>query len=170
MLEQQYMITEEDADSFVTDPRTILAKLAANLHVNITEAVTYGLSNLLPQMVGQQLTVRTREEAAEADFFSAWPKLNNEAGRTTVQQLGRAWRATNPGAKPEEFKRAVGAMAMVALQLPLDELIGQTQSAAPAVQTPPPAPAAPGGAAPLPAKAGPTNIFSQFAEEFIAEG
>lgn len=167
-LEQRYALSEDDSDMFISDPGKVVPKLAANLHLGVTEAVTYGLMNVLPQLFDQFLAQREQNSKDEQEFFGKWPTLNTEQGRAQVKSIGQAWRAANPSAPKEEFIRSVGAMASIALQIPIP---GITEAAPlPASNTPPPAPAAPGGAAPLPPKAASTNLFAQIAEEDLREG
>lgn len=163
-LERQYQFSEDDAEMLISSPEKVLPKAMAAMHANLLEAMTYGLMQQLPQVVGHVLEQRQAVQSAEQKFFSRWDKLNTPQGRQMVQRMGAAWRQVNPTASEDEFITQVGAAVSVALGVP-----PSTEPSTPpaAVHRPPP-PAAPGGSTPVPKPSQPTNAFAQLAEEFLS--
>ncbi|XAI96496.1 lipid binding protein [Microcystis phage Mel-JY34] len=163
-LVQRYALSEEMAERALTDPGAVLPELAADLQLNVTEAVTYGVMSTLPQILDQLLAQRESRVQGESAFFGKWKELNTDQGRKAVQTFGQAFRQLYPNASPEEFIEKVGATAM--LSLGLNPTRGDTPAAPAAVPAPPP-PAAPGGASPLPGRKTETNKFTILAEELL---
>ncbi len=165
-LVQRYALNEEMAEKALTDPGSVLPELAADLQLNVTEAVTYGIMSILPQILESHLKQREVTQQGEAAFFGKWQDLNTPQGRQAVQQFGAAFRNLNPKATAQEFIEKVGAAAM--LSLGLNPGVQEAPPSVPTANLPPP-PAAPGGASPLPRPAGSTNKFAVLAEELISD-
>lgn len=165
-LVQRYALNEEMAEKALTDPGSVLPELAADLQLNVTEAVTYGIMSILPQILEQHLKQREVTQQGEAAFFGKWKDLNTPQGRQAAQQFGAAFRNLNPKASAQEFIEKVGAAAM--LSLGLNPGVQEAPPSVPTANLPPP-PAAPGGASPLPRPAGSTNKFAVLAEELISD-
>lgn len=163
-LVQRYALNEEMAEKALTDPGSVLPELAADLQLNVTEAVTYGIMSTLPQILDQILKQRESTGKSEEAFFGKWKELNSEQGRMAVQHFGQAFRQINPKAPAEEFSEKVGAAAMLSLGLNPQ---GAAPPSPPAQVPAPPPPAAPGGASPLPGRKAETNKFSILAEELL---
>lgn len=162
-LVQRYALSEEMAEKALTEPGAVLPELAADLQLNVTEAVTYGIMSILPQILEQHLATRETTAKSESAFFGKWKELNNEQGRRAVQSFGQAFRQLYPNATAEEFIEKVGASAMLSLGLnPQPQATPE-----PVVVPAPPPPAAPGGASPLPGRKTETNKFTILAEELL---
>jgi hypothetical protein len=167
-LVQRYALNEEMAEKALTDPGSVLPELAADLQLNVTEAVTYGIMSILPQILEQHLKQREVTTQSEQAFFGRWKDLDSPRGRQAVQQFGQAYRQLNPTAPAQEFIEKVGAAAMLSLGLNPGGAVPAANSSVESVAPPPP-PAAPGGATPLPRAPASSNKFAVLAEELLTD-
>lgn len=172
-LTEQFKMTEEQEEVFATDPGTVLAKMAADLYLDLYDSMMAGIQQQMPTYVATILQQQNAQTRAEQAFFKAWPQLAKPEYRATIDRISDAYRAQNKSAKPEDAIREIGAQAWVALKLPLDELLALTQpkgngKAAPeptaVVEHVPAGTGAARGNAPAPRR---LNEYEQFAEEFI---
>jgi len=174
-LEEQFQLTEDQADALVTDPNTVLPQMLAKMYLDVYTNVMQGMQQQLPQMVHgvvQNSEVQARGKAA---FHEAWPQLAKAEYSQTVERIGEAYKQMNPKATREEFIQEVGAQAWVALRLPLDELLAHTQAApvpiadpkVTTLRTPAAAGSVPAaGKAPVQKQ---SNAFESLADEFLDE-
>jgi hypothetical protein len=166
-------LTEEVARGLLVEPEKHLPALLAQAQVDTMDAVMQHIYGSLPQLIQNLTQQSTHAQAAEQEFYSAWPALNNPANpqfKQVVESAIRTYRTLNPKAPKEEIVRAAGLQAMITLRLPLPaELFAPQPPAAPA--TPPSfAHAAPSAAAPVPAAPGSnSNPFVLLNQEFDHE-
>ena len=81
----------------------------------------------LPKLIANVQAQQNSQRETEEKFFQRWPALRNHAA--DLMRVAATYRAHNPTASPEQFIEEAGAMAMVALRLPVQA----PAAAAPAV-------------------------------------
>jgi hypothetical protein len=110
----------------------------------------------------------TRNAAAQAEFYKAWPSLKGYDKQ--VLQVGALFRQLNPNATPQEAIERIGKVVHEALGIAIPAP-GAAAPASPAVPAAPAKPAAPfrpaggSGASPAPAPSG--NEFEAMAEAML---
>lgn len=131
-LEKAYALPADQATALLTEPETVLPKLAAKLHQEVMANVLAMVQAQLPQAVDSITTAKVRESEAKTEFYSAWPELRGYEQQ--VLAAGAMFRQINPSAPKETAIQAIGQLAMQAL--------GLSRSAPQAQPTTPPAPQA----------------------------
>jgi len=174
-LRESFTWTEEQETQFQENPGAVMSEMAADLFLDIYDSVSQGLQAQMPGMVQGILRQQESVQAAEKQFYGAWPQLAKAEYRETVDRIATTYRQQFPTTDNETAITEIGAQAWVALRLPLDELVALTQktppSAAAPVITPTHVPASAGNtvqAAHAPAKA-PMNEFEQLATELLLD-
>lgn len=162
-----YKLTDEEAENLQVSPETELPRLAAQLHMNMIEALHFGLQQQLPYMIEQVTAVKSEQQKAVNTFYEVWPQLKNEAYNDTVLRTMQVYKQLNPGAPLEKVIQEGGAMAMAALKIPYQESAPAPQQQQ--RQQAPPAPLAPGNST-VPQNKGPVNEFEAIFEEAVNEG
>lgn len=75
-LENQYQLSDEEADALLTDPNSVIPKLAANLQMQVINTIM----NLMPQIIPQQMAAlegqRKSQSELETAFSARWPDLS----------------------------------------------------------------------------------------------
>jgi len=166
-LEQVYALDQEAANAMLTEPETVLPKLAAKVHMEVLENSMRAMQAMVPVMM-QQIQHHTEVNSRAKNLFtSVNPDLADPRFEPAIMQLGTVYRNVNRNAPPEEAARAIGNLVRAALGIaaPAQGMA----SAAP--QAPVQAPAAPfapargagGGSMP----AAPSNPFEMLAQEFL---
>lgn len=152
-----------DREALVTDPGSVLPKVAAQLHANVTEAVIYGVMTHLPRMIQDSFELRNRQQKDEDAYFSEWPELRTEQGMQVSARILRTYLQVNPNVSKETAIKEVGIAAMQAL--------GLSRNAPPPPPPPPPpmAPSIGGPGASIPAPA-PKGVVESFFEDIASEG
>ena len=175
-LVESFKWTEEQAEQFEEDPGTVMSNMAASLYLDLFDSISQGLNANMPGMVQGIMHQQVAVQAAEEQFYGAWPKLSNPEYRETVNRIATAYRQQNPTTDNATAVREIGAQAWVALQLPLDELVALTQTVQPpAVETviaPPAHVPASAGNAPQSAHApaaNESNDFVNLADELLLD-
>jgi hypothetical protein len=166
-LEKDFAISEDDAQTLVTEPEKVLPRLAASIYMAAYENATKSIMAAMPKLISQTITHQSAAATATNDFYGKWDKLdrNNSKHADTVNRIGLVYRQVNPNASQEQFTAEVGAQALLALGIPFTEIID-----APPIETPRAfVPAAPAGAAPTPPPPKSLSAFESLAEEFIDE-
>lgn len=163
-----YKLTDEEAENLQVSPETELPKLAAQLHMNMIEALHFGLQQQLPQMIEHVTVIKQQQQQAVNSFYEVWPQLKNDAYNEVVLRTMQVYKQLNPNAPLDKVIQEGGAMAMAALKIPAGE-----QTPAPSQQqqrqTAPPAPLAPGNST-VSQSRGPVNEFEALYEEAVNEG
>jgi len=173
-LEAAYQVPVEDRDALLTSPETILPKLAARVHLQVSESVINAVIANLPQLVGninvQERAAREHEDA----YYNMWPALKDDEGKKTTNRLMLAYyqAAQQQGVIPkrEQAMREVGITAMTVLQRQI-VVPGSAPAQAPApTSTPAPfVPAGPGGAGAVPGSRPQLGVWEGLAEELLEE-
>lgn len=149
------LLTEEDAEKLLQDPREVLPRLIAHLYADLYEVQNQVMWSQMPQFVGQTIDARSTAKEREDAFFTRWPKLKEHVGNDLEKnrkliQIGRAYQQIVPNASVEEAIEAVGAQAMSIFKIPFEAAPAQQQAPEPARETQPKPsgfkPASPGGA------------------------
>lgn len=163
-----YAINDADAQALLTEPETVLPRMAARMHMEVMESTMRALQSVLPQAI-QGYTQHEQANTQAKQFFSGVnPDLANPAYEPYILQFGEVYRKVNPSAGPEEAARAIGSLVRSALGIAAPQ---QGVSAPPAMQVSQPAAPVPftpargsgtGSVAPAPA-----NPFAQLANEFL---
>lgn len=165
-LETQYAIDPDSANALLTEPETILPKLAAKVHMEVLESSMRAMQAMMPVMM-QQITANTeRNNSAKSLFTSVNPDLVDPQYEPAIMQLGQVFRNVNPTATPDEAARAIGALVRSALGIAPGVAV-QPQAPAPAYV--PPTPFTPSRGGPGGRNVGSDNIFTTLAEEFLRE-
>lgn len=145
-LAEHYKLDDADVEALRTDPGKVMPTLAARLHYDVQHAITAGLVQMLPQMIGTYFQQQKAAEENESAFFSAYPTLKEkpEYAQTVINSIA-AVRHANPQITREELIKQAGIMASLSLGLPLP---GATPAAPPAAAPVPAARPAPGALRP----------------------
>lgn len=160
-LSGQFQLSADDADKLITNPNEVLPKMAARVVATAYEAIMRTLGAQLPMMLETYQAGTRLKNEVETEFFSAWPALKEHG--SVVENIGRAYRAGNPSATKDEAIRAIGAMAMVSLGLPLSPTAPQPPAPqAPPTSLPPHAPVV-GGPGPVSNQPRHVNLFEYMA-------
>ena len=162
-----YAINEADAQALLTEPETVLPRMAARMHMEVMESTMRALQSVLPQAI-QGYTQHEQANTQAKQFFTGVnPDLANPAYEPYILQFGEVYRKVNPTAGPEEAAKAIGALVRSALGIAAPQ-----QGIAPPPQqvsqpaTPVPFTPARGSGTGNPAPT-PANQFVQLANEFL---
>jgi len=175
-LVDKFTWTEEQAEMFSEDPGAVLSELAADMFLDLFDSISQGLRGQMPGMVHGILQQQKAQVNYDQQFYNAWPQLAKSEHKETVDRISAAYHQQNPGVTLEKAQQEIGVQAWVALRLPLDQLLAQTQGQEKVVEAPvihPSAhvPASAGNTTQL-AKApvqAPQNDFEQLADEFLQD-
>lgn len=167
-------ITDEENDLLLTDPREGLSRLAARLFMDVQEATIRNVVHSFPHMLSGHLSQEQQKLKDAEQFYNKWPKLRTKEGIAAVDSYGRAWLQANQGKGTKaKFIEEVGAMASIALKLPIAGVPGTEVVEPPKSDNlPPPKPA---GTGPRPARTGqgvkpkPGNEWEEMADEYLQE-
>lgn len=162
------MLTEEDRDALMTEPEKVLPRLMAQASLHTLEQFRQTMGQELPQHLNRLTAEQKAAQELEEKFYSRWPKLR-EADKGTVERVVKGYVASAAqGVTPEQVIEEAGAMAMVALRIPVEESAPQKNVQPQKSQ--PFTPAAPGGTVQRKVGAPPArNAFETLAEEFLEE-
>jgi hypothetical protein len=166
-LEKRYALSKEDADAMISEPETVLPKLASQMYLDIYEQVMRQMQGMLPQAVQHIQQATTAGQKDESDFYDQWGALAPH--KDTVMRIGTVYRQMNPTAPKDQFIREVGLQSMIALRLPLEGTPGMPP--APVAPTPPvvvapPVPPQAGAVTPAAPSSRGGNIFADLADEW----
>jgi hypothetical protein len=164
--------SEETRDLLLTEPEKALPKVLANAYMDMYDSLMGGVGQALPTQVQQVMQQTTKAQQYESQFFEKWPKLKEAYSakaedQQVIQRAILSYRQMNPEVPVQQAIEEAGAMAMVALRIPVD---GTETPSASAPADKGFAPASPGGGAeistppPAPKK---LNEYEQLAQELI---
>lgn len=111
--ENVYALSKEEKDSLETEAITVLPRLLARVHMEISKSVLQQIQNFVPKMAQEAIgkfkaSTDKRNEALGA-FYKANPSLKAGDHDAVVDQYARMFRANNPRASREEAFKFVGA-------------------------------------------------------------
>lgn len=164
---------DEMRDMLLAEPEKALPKIFANAYMDMYDSLLGGVTQSMPEQVRVVMSQQEKSAKDQADFFSRWPKLEEAySGDTkkqkTINRTIQSYRVANPNATMSEAIEEAGAMAMVALRIPVE--VSEKDTASPSKATKGFTPASPGGGAqhsspaPAPKK---LNEFETLAQELI---
>lgn len=114
-LEQVYALDQEAADAMLTDPETVLPKLAAKVHMEVLENSMRAMQAMVPVMMQQVQYHTEREGKAKNLFTSVNPDLADPRYEPAIMELGTVYRNVNKTAPPEVAAQAIGNLVRAAL-------------------------------------------------------
>lgn len=173
-LEQNYALDPESATALLTEPETVLPKLAAKVHMEVLENSMRAMQAMVPVMMQQVSHYNEVNSRAKNLFTSVNPDLADPRLESTILELGTVYRNVNKTAPPEQAARDIGNLVRAALGLTAPAPQGQMPGVQAPVQTPTrQAPAAPfvpargSGGGYQPSR--PSNPYEQMALEMLNE-
>lgn len=114
-LEQVYALDQEAANAMLTEPETVLPKLAAKVHMEVLENSMRAMQAMVPVMM-QQIQHHTEINSRAKNLFtSVNPDLADPRYEGAIMELGAVYRNVNRTAPPEEAARAIGNLVRAAL-------------------------------------------------------
>lgn len=186
----EYALSDEDKNALISEPDTVIPRLAARMHVRMQVQLAQQIAQILPGIVQTQLVQANKVQGLETSFFGQYPELNKPEFRQTVQESLAMIRQVNPKADRDEVMRDGAALAAVRLRtrlgnaqepaqlpalpqnMPLVPAQAPVAAPAPVIPSPPPvqapfAPAQSGGASEpvVPTDPNLDNIFAQLAND-----
>lgn len=132
LMATEYALSDEDKNALISEPDTVLPKLAARMHVRMQITTAQQLAQILPGMIAQQIQQQSRVQGLETQFFVQYPALNKPEYRATVAESLTLIRNVNPQASRDEVMRDGAALAAVRLKTKL----GEARQPAPVAATP----------------------------------
>jgi hypothetical protein len=161
---------DEMRDLLLTEPEKALPQILANAYMDMYDSLMGGVTQSMPAHVQNIIRQQKESAANEAAFFDEYPALKeayaeSEEKQGIINRAVQTYRQMNPQATSQQAIKEAGAMAMVALRIPV-----------PGAEASPPrptdkgfAPAAPGGGTqggtpPAPKE---LNEFEKLAQEFV---
>lgn len=167
-LEKHYTFNEDESAALLTEPETVLPKLAAKVHMEVLENAMRAMQAMVPVMMTQVQHHGQVETQAKSLFTTVNPDLADPQLEPVILQLGETYRRMNHTAGPEEASRAIGNLVRAALGLPAPGVPQVSQGSSPAPAAPfVPARGGGGTGATRPSTSG--NQFEQLASELLAD-
>ena len=164
---QTYSITDEDASKLLTEPETVLPRMAARMHMEVMESTVRVMQTMLPRLMQSVQQTEQREISAKSFFQTANPDLADPRLEPAIMEMGQVYRRLNPTASPEQAAQAIGNLVRASLGIAMPAQAAPAPTSAPAVPVVPfvPARGGPGGAV----AGGQKDSWGQLADEFLAE-
>lgn len=155
------MLTEDDARDLISEPEKVLPKMFARSYLDMYDSIMAGMAQQMPNQVQNLISAQKQAVTAESTFYDRWPQLKEAKGDTVMRTI-QAYRQLNPEASLQQTVEEAGAMAMVALRMPLEPDKPPVQ----ADKVIPFTPAPPGSSKPAPKQKKQTE-FEILAQELI---
>ena len=164
---QTYSITDEDASKLLTEPETVLPRMAARMHMEVMESTVRVMQTMLPRLMQSVQQTEQREISAKSFFQTANPDLADPRLEPAIMEMGQVYRRLNPAASPEQAAQAIGNLVRASLGIAMPAQAAPAPASAPAVPVVPfvPARGGPGGAV----AGGQKDSWGQLADEFLAD-
>ena len=138
-LMDQYEVSEEEADLWISDPAKAVKKFRAELFLD-----TYGtIVGMLPQMMGEMMPSFQDKVESKARvntrFFQKWPALADKKHRDEVKRISKTWLNVNKGTgkTQEDYINEVGLMAHASLGIPIEDVKAKPKAGAKPPRKPP---------------------------------
>lgn len=116
-LEKHYALDADTAQALLTEPETVLPRLAAQVHMEVTENVLKAVHDMMPGLISQLNQSTATESKAENAFFEKNPDLKG-VDKQKILQIGAMFRQVNPGADADTTITTIGSMVRTALGMP----------------------------------------------------
>lgn len=164
---QTYSITDEDASKLLTEPETVLPRMAARMHMEVMESTVRVMQTMLPRLMQSVQQTEQREVSAKSFFQTTNPDLADAQLEPAIMEMGQVYRRLNPTASPEQAAVAIGNLVRASLGIASPAQAAQAPAAAQAAPVVPfiPARGGPGGAV----SGGQKDSWGQLADEFLAD-
>lgn len=161
-----YSINEEDASKLLTEPETVLPRMAARMHMEVMESAMRAMQVMLPQMM-QSIQHSTQVETSAKNLFhSANPDLVDPSLEPAILEMGTVYRRLNQNASPEVAAVAIGNLVRASLGIAMPQAASvPTKPATPTAVPFVPARGGSGAGAP----SGATDVWGQLAEELLSD-
>jgi len=152
---ERYQFNEEQIEQMATEPHLVMPKLAAEMYVDIYEAIYHGIVTTMPGLMRQTMNNDNGNREKEEAFYTAHPTIqehikNNPLEAKQLASIGKFWRDQNPEATREQAIAGIGRLAMASFNL--------NAVAAEPVAAPTPAPKAKLPRQPAAAVSGPSAV------------
>jgi len=121
-LEQQYALTDEDAEAVLTDPKGTLPRLMANVHLQMMAQFAQMMQVAVPQIVEATTKQSQTKQSINDQFAKRRPELASDtSARDTVITAIRTVKSANPTAPLDQVIEKVGpvAYALLGKQMPV---------------------------------------------------
>lgn len=103
LMGREYALSEVDQRRLIAEPETVIPRLAAQVHVNVTRDIGSRIGQVIPQLVNRLVEQQLVGMRRETEFFSRYPKLANPAFRETVESSLSMVKAANPNITQEQL-------------------------------------------------------------------
>ena len=123
-LEKHYALDEETARALLSEPETVLPRLAAQVHFEVTENVLKAVHEMVPGLIRSVTQSTEVETKAQKAFYEKNPDLKN-VDQAKILQIGAMFRQVNPNADIDTTIVTIGNMVRTALGLPAAGIPGQ---------------------------------------------
>jgi len=137
LMATEYALSDEDKNALISEPDTVMPRLAARMHVRMQIQTAQQIAQILPGMIAQQIQQQGKVQSLENQFFGQYPELNKPEYRTTVAESLAMIRNVNPQANRAEVMRDGAALAAVRLKTRLGDARQQQPPVAATPQTMP---------------------------------
>lgn len=135
-----YAVNDEDAAALLTEPETVLPRMAARMHMEVLEHAMRSMQVMVPQLLEQVQQSNQANTSAKTFFHGLNPDLADPAYEPAILELGKVYRRVNQDAPPEVAARAIGNLVRAALGISAPGAGGQppasVQQAQPVAMTP----------------------------------
>lgn len=170
LAEKTYSINDEDAAKLLTEPETVLPRMAARMHMEVMENAMRAVQAMIPQMMRQVQNTERVENSAKNLFAEKNPDLVDPKLEPVILELGMVYRRVNPSTPADVAAVAIGNLVRASLGMVAPQPAGVPPGVVAAPMTTPAVPFTPArggsGVTSLP----PSNdVWGRLAAEFDAD-
>lgn len=116
LMTTEYALSEDEKTALISEPDTVIPKLAARMHVRMQVQTAQQLAQILPGMIQAQIQQASKVQSLERQFFDKYKELDKPEYRQTVAESLMLIRQVNPQADREAVMRDGAALAAVRLR------------------------------------------------------
>src|SRR5574342_77912 len=139
LAKQNYAISEEEHQAYLSGDSSKLSHLCARIHTQAVGSVMRTISVYLPVVVNALLQQTRNEETREQKFWDANPHLKKAEHAALVPKVMQTYNALNPGVDEARRIREVGILVAQLNNIPMGAPAAPVAApAAPAIRTPGP--------------------------------
>jgi hypothetical protein len=110
-LQKAYAISDEDADAILTDPKTVLPRLMANMHLTMLQQVGQFVQSAMPDLVQNQVRTVSQVDSRMQTFAEKYPDLVTKENQSYATEALQVVKRLYPKASFEEMLDKVGPVA-----------------------------------------------------------
>jgi hypothetical protein len=161
-IQGRYVVSDADAERYMTEPHKVLPELAARVMLDTFDATLAVVTPLIPRMIEEFITQRNVGSEVQKAFFTQWPQLEKPEYAPHIQKAAMLYKQMNPNVPMQKALSDIGVWVATALGVPLQPVVPSVPAPAPVVRS---VPFVPGGMASPPATPTATepNIFAHLA-------